>query len=297
MDLAAPKTGPKYTPYVSTPNPFVIGLTALDPSRWIEPDADLDTFLAEKDRLRSEHFEAVFQAIEGSEPGQQECLDLIAGHLLDRHRAIYRREGSAILFGGRSVDLDAGLPALITAGSLVQDDLVVLSKRDTGWHVVAGYVAFPSSWSLEEKIGLPMEGVHHHVPGFAGGTRNAAMINRIFDNLQPDLPAVRMNWSIYPEGDLFWPPARGARLEGRPFTPQSNFIRVERQTLRRLPKTGDIVFTIRIYSDPIGVLQKMPDGGVAGKLADRLEGLSPDQLAYKGMVSKRDALVSFLRSI
>jgi hypothetical protein len=182
------------------------------------------------------------------------------------------------------------------AGSLVQDDLVILEKREAGWHLAAGYVAFPSAWSLPEKAGLPMEGVHAHVPGFAGGTRNATMINRIFDNLQPDLPAVRMNWSIYPSGDLYWPPERGARAERAGFTASGNFIRVERQTLRRLPKTGGIVFTIRIYADPLARLKALPDGGrTARALADKLMEFSPEQLAYKGMVSKRDALIAYLR--
>jgi hypothetical protein len=291
-------TALKYKPYASGTNPFTIGLSALDPHRWIEPDADLDKFLREKDRLLREHFDAVFQMVEGSESAQRECLDMLTAHLLDQHAEIYRRNGSAIRFADRIVDLDAPQPPLLTAGALVEDDLVILEKRDAGWHITAGYVAFPSSWSLREKIGLPMEGVHHHVPGFSGGTRNAAMINRIFDNLQPDLPAVRLNWSIYPEGDLFWPPERGARQESRPFTPATNFIRVERQTLRRLPKGGGIVFTIRIYADPIGLLTSLPDGReIAAGLAERLRDFSPEQLAYKGMVSKKAAILNYLESL
>lgn len=292
------RTGPKYTPYISTPNPFVIGLSAIDQNNWIEPDDDLDLFLSEKARLCDDNFEAIFQEVAGSDAGQRECLDLLVDHLLDRHGDFYRLSGSIMDVAGRKVDLASGQPPLLIAGSLIQDDLVILSRRDTGWHVVAGYVAFPSSWSLRAKIGQPMEGVHHHVPGFSGGTRNAAMINRIFDNLRPGLPAMRLNWSIYPERDLFWPPERGARMEGRPFTPATNFIRVERQVLRRLPETGDIVFSIRIYSDPIATLQALPDGAaVAAMLADRLEGLTPEQLAYKGMVSKKAALVSYLRRL
>lgn len=292
------RSGPKYTPYVTTPNPFSIGLSAIEPNRWIEPDDDLDLFLSEKERLGGEDFKSIFQETPGSEAAQRECLDLLVSHLLEMHGNFYRRSGSIVEVAGRKVDLASGQPPLLIAGSLVQDDLVILSRRETGWHIVAGYVAFPSSWLLSEKIGLPMEGVHHHVPGFAGGTRNAAMINRIFDNLQPDLPARRMNWSIYPEGDLFWPPERSARFAGLPFTPANNFIRVERQVLRRLPETGDIVFSIRIYSDPIGTLLALPDGAsIAATLAERLEGLTPEQLAYKGMVDRKAALVSWLRAL
>src|SRR5690606_27868769 len=161
------------------------------------------TFLAEKQRLLDTEHDAVFQQVEGSDAGQRECLDLIVSHLVHDHPGLCRHTGDRMEIAGRSIDLNSNAPPLLTAGSLVQDDLVILSRRETGWHVVAGFVAFPSAWSLREKIGHPMDVVHAHVPGFSGGTRNAAMISRIFDNLQPDLPAVRMNWSIYPEGDLF----------------------------------------------------------------------------------------------
>jgi hypothetical protein len=297
-DVTEPASFPSYTPYDNPLKPFSIGLTALDPKGWIETDDDLDAFLTEKDRLRSGHLAEIFYAEEASRPAQQECLDMLVAHLADRHGNIYRRDGNLIHFGGRSVDLaDPQALPLMTAGSLVADDLVILEKRQTGWHLTAGYVAFPSGWSLPEKAGLPMEGIHAHVPGFEGGTRNATMLNRIFDNLQPDLPAVRMNWSIYPSAELFWPPERGARAEKAGFVPSGNFIRVERQALRRLPRTGGIVFSIRIYADPLAMLKALPDGGhTARALATKLMEFTPEQLAYKGMVSKRDALVTYLQS-
>jgi hypothetical protein len=122
------------------------------------------------------------------------------------------------------------------------------------------------------------------------------MLSRIFDNLQPDLPAMRLNWSIYPSGDLFWPPEKGARAERNTFTPAINFIRVERQTLRRLPETGAIVFTIRIYNDPISRLRADPSlAPIASALADKLGEFTPEQLTYKGMIARRDAIVRYLR--
>lgn len=289
--------GPKYTPYLAASS-FVIGLSAIDPKHWLEPDEDHAAFLTEKQRLLGTEYDAVFQQVAGSETGQRECLDLVVSHLIDDHPNLCRRAGDRLEIAGRSVDLASDAPALVTAGSLIQDDLVILSKRETGWHVVAGYVAFPSAWSLREKIGHSMDVVHSHVPGFSGGTRNAAMISRIFDNLQPDLPAMRMNWSIYPEGDLFWPPDRNAEASRRPFVAANNFVRVERQVLRRLRKTGDIVFSIRIYSDPIGGLGNLANGAeIAMALVERLKGFTPEQLDYKGMASKKAALIAYLNGL
>lgn len=294
---AAQTAGPRYTPYMAGSS-FAIGLSAIDPKRWLEPDDDLAAFLDEKQSLLATDPGAVFQQIDGSEAGQRECLDLVVSHLVGDHPGLCRRMGDRLDVAGRNIDLVSDAPPLITAGSLVQDDLVILSRRETGWHVVAGFVAFPSAWSLREKIGHPMDVVHAHVPGFSSGTRNAAMISRIFDNLQPDLPAVRMNWSIYPEGDLFWPPERNAEANRRPVDAARNFVRVERQALRRLPKTGDIVFSIRIYSDPIASLSRLRNAPeIARALIQRLDGFTPEQLGYKGMTGKKAALVAYLNGL
>jgi hypothetical protein len=63
-------------------------------------------------------------------------------------------------------------------------------------------------------------------------------------------------------------------------TPSTVRLRTERQTLRRLPRTGAILFTIRTYLTPVDKLAKEP--GVARRLASALRGWGEDIGAYKG---------------
>ena len=73
-------------------------------------------------------------------------------------------------------------------------------------------------------------------------------------------------------------------------------IRVERQTLTKLPKTGAIVFTIRIYLDPIKLFETHPEGGrLALALAEQLEAMDTAQTAYKGLDMQKARLVERLR--
>ena len=75
-------TPPTYTPYASgTTKPFSIGLSALDPRRWIEPDEDLGRYLDEKKRLEVEHYHDIFRAASESLDAQRECLDLLVQHI------------------------------------------------------------------------------------------------------------------------------------------------------------------------------------------------------------------------
>ena len=76
------------------------------------------------------------------------------------------------------------------------------------------------------------------------------------------------------------------------------FIRVERQTLRKLPVTGDILFTIRIHLDPMALLKTRPDRAtLAASFAGQLMALDAAQLDYKGLTADRDRLVEALSAI
>ncbi len=290
---------PAHTPYDGSSRPFTIGLAQLDPDHWIEPDGDLEAYLAEKRALLANDRSAVFAAEPGTENAQQELLDLLAEFLPRRHPSLYRRHGDAIEVAGRAVSLREDAP-LVTAGLLAQDDFALMRRKETGWHLVAAFIAFPSSWSLAEKYGRSMEDIHAPVPGFEAGTRNAELISRMFDNLSPGRFVERFNWAVNSEGALHLPKSKSEELAAKTvkLSEDSIFLRVERQTLRKLPASGDIVFTIRIYSDPIAVLKGRPDrAALAASLAAQLEALQPKEAAYKGLASKKEALFKALRRL
>lgn len=289
----------KHTPYDGSSKPFTIGLAQLDPDRWIEPDEQLQHNLDEKKQLLTKSRDAVFVAADGTEAAQHELLAVLADYLPALHPEIYRRDGKTMIVGGRRVLLDDDVP-LVVAGSLVQDDLVLMQRNDDGWRLSAAYVAFPSSWSLAEKYGRTMDEIHAPVPGFEHGTRNAGLIARMFDNLPPGRFVERFNWSVNVDGALHLPKSKSETMaaEAVEMTEEQTFIRIERQTLRKLPRTGAIVFTIRIYSDPLAMLRARPDAAtLARAFVEQLRALDPAQAAYKGLVSKRDGLMAALLSI
>ncbi|RDJ08887.1 heme-dependent oxidative N-demethylase family protein [Rhizobium grahamii] len=283
-------TLPIYTPYDGSARPFTIGLMPLDLARWIEPDGDWGRYIGEKRRLLEAHRDEIFMAEGGTEGTQQEAYDLLRAHLAERHPGLSDDTANAA---------DTNAPPLLRAGLLVQDDLVIMRRKEDGWHLVAGFVAFPSSWSLQEKFGRPMQAIHADVPGFGEGTRNAALITRIFDNLQVLQPVERLNWSVNITDDLFLPVSKHRRPpSAEPFTLADRFARVERQTLRKLPRSGDILFTIRIYVDPIAAIAHHPDAGkLAENFAAQLDGLDEHQAAYKGLALQKAELAAKLRAL
>ncbi len=282
-----------HTPFDGSSKPFTIGLKPLDPADWIEVDDQLRAYLDEKDRVSQEAPGRVFAAEPESLDAQREVLDLLAAHLPARFPDIYHPTGMAIdiVPAFRRVDLLSPLPPLLTAASLVQEDLVIMARGDTGWRLSAASLCFPSSWHLQEKFGRPLHEVHAPVPAFGEGTRHAGMIERIFDNLRPDQPVIRWNWSIHDDDALFHPPA------GRPYDfGRGAFLRLERQTLRKLPRTGAILFTIRIHLTPLEVLAGHPPE-LAARLSAQLAAMDAAQLAYKGLTAQRDHLLERLATV
>ncbi len=286
---------------------FTIGLKPIYLSDWIAPCDDLSAMLAEKDRLNGTIPDLVFVEEAGTREAQAELGAMLAAHLLEAQPATYGRDGDTMTVGGgRRVDLAApGRAPLLAAADLVADDLLLMRRGDDGWRLAAASLCFPSSWTLAEKFGRTLPTIHQPVPGFGEGTRMAEVIARIFDNLPPGQVVVRWNWSLQSDRALYRPLSSLQRDERAVAKPPrfasgaaSAFIRVERQTLRRLPVCGDIVFTIRIGLDPMLALERHPDGQrLARGLAAQLAGLDAAQLDYKGFNADRDRLVADLEAI
>ena len=309
MDQMDPQAqaAPRHTPFDGSSKPFTIGLKPLDPAEWIEPGDDLEVQLAAKDQIYRELLPQVFVEQPDTRAAQQELLALLLDHLPGRRPDLYRRDGSLVTIGGvRTVDLAQDLPPLRLASMLVAEDLILMRRGDDGWRLAAGSLCFPSSWTLAEKFGKPLQEIHGPVPGFGAGTRFADLIERMFDGLQGQA-VERYNWSIQAGDALYHPLSDRQRIDratGRSSKfPDGDidahaFIRVERQTLRKLPRSKDIVFTIRIHLDPLAVLARHPDrAALAASFAAQLLAMETAQLDYKGLTADRDRLVERLRAM
>lgn len=288
---------PAHTPYDGTSKPFAIGLKPIDFDRWIEIDGHHAAYIAEKRRLYVTMPDKVFVAEPDTRAAQKEVLDLLTGHLSQRFPELDLEAASK--HGQNLAD-----QPLYHASLLVQEDMILMRRSEDGWRLVAGSLCFPSSWSLREKFGQQLEKIHVPVPGFGPGSRPDQLIARMFDVLSPEQVMERYNWSIQAGEALYLPlsnDARDARTASRPSKfPDGDmtaraFIRVERQTLRKLPVSQDVLFTIRIHLDPLTVLARHPQRAtLAASFAAQLAALDAAQLDYKGMTADRDRLVELL---
>lgn len=284
----------KHIPYDGSHPLFRIGLMPLELKDWIEVDDNLDAYLDEKKRLKDLYGDKVFVAEEGTELAQREVLDMLLSHLLANHGETHCKKGSSVKVGAHDVDLEADLPPLEIASQLVQEDLIVMRQGEDGWRLAAASLNFPSSWSLLEKFSKPLDQIHQTVPGFGPGSRNAGMIFRIFDHLKTEQPVRRLNWSVYSDNELFHDDRAAEHLK-KGALGAGAFMRVEHQTLRKLPLSGDILFTVRIHIDPLAAIKKHQKcAQICSGFVASLKVLDEAQLAYKGLNKERDRLIAAL---
>jgi hypothetical protein len=283
-----------HTPYTGSYKPFTIGMNLLDPADWIEVDERLPEYLAEKTRLLAADRDTVFREEPETRAAQQEVLDLLLEHLPKRFPEIYRRDGRLIevVPAGLHVDVeDESEAPFVRAARLIQEDLVLMRKGEGGYRFAAGSVSFPSSWALKDKFGKTLDGLHTPVPGYADFL--AGRVARIFENLPADRPVWRIGWSLHADNALHHP-------VGHPWPEGalSPHIRLERQTLRRLPVSGDILFTIRIHIDQVAALKNHPEGAaLAAGIKREILGLTEDQAAYRSLLKDRDRIIAVLEAI
>lgn len=247
-----------------------MGTRALGARPWLLADARRDDELRLKSRLRREHHPEVFAASDGSCAAGEEVLDLVAA--------------DPAAADPSAVDPPPIHP-LDAAGAVVQEDLCLLARADDGWHLVAGSVCFPSRWRLGDKLGRHVTDVHQPVAGYDRSL--ASRVDRLFDRLG-ERPVLRRNWFVHPDASLFQPARpRVERVLPAHEALDGLVVRSERQTLRRLPISGAILFTIRTQQAPVTDLVAHPgrrdalrlllDEAPAGTLAHR--GMSPAQVA------------------
>ncbi|KAK5659198.1 hypothetical protein OQA88_1289 [Cercophora sp. LCS_1] len=197
---------------------------------------------------------------------------------------------------------DDPLEALKILGETVEEDLFLLLKQgeeNREHRSVAVVCCHPSGFDPSEKVGKRLAEIHGPVPGYE---KIGASMERFFAKLEVGRGVKRVNWGIQTHGRL-WAPSGNHVYDGDETDELESvdageaMLRVELQTLTRLPETGAILFSFKTYLYP---LAEIKEEGLGGELADAIEGLkkgnAPGMWIYKGSVRWGRAVCEYLRA-
>jgi hypothetical protein len=230
-----------YDPFKPRPLP---GIAPLEPEAWLRVDEAFAGQMARRETLILEQRDAVIALGPRARPAAEELLDLVIAAQLDKPG--FAPEAGAIRRpDGGVVAIDRTDP-LASIGRLAQEDFCILEKRaGDDEHVLTGAVlCFPASWSLAEKFLRPLIAIHNPVEAYDDGI--AKRVQRLFDGVRVGRPLWRFNALWYASGELHQPRREDDRRVER-HDETAAYLRSELQTLRRLPQTGAVIFTIHTF--------------------------------------------------
>lgn len=277
----------EFAPYAqpSRPGPNM-GLRPIPLAEWLARSNDHRAYIAAKRRRLDKLGGVGFMALPGSEAAQTEAAALIRSHLRPSGRGDPRKAART---------KRAPHAPLAAAAMRVEEDLCVMAPdADQRYRLVAGSVASPSFWRLADKMGQELIDIHDRVAGLRA--RLGPRMARFFQQLPADRVYMRGNWFVHACPEPFGTPDDARpRPVASPGGVADLFLRCERQTLRRLPATGAVLFAIRVYLTPVTALAAWPSHAAALR-----RGLGDaEALAYRthAVPQDRDALLDWLRQV
>lgn len=216
------------------------GVQPVEGEDWLQMDDAFAAQMAERDRLVATRLPEVVALLPEGRAAAEELYAVILARLAGTPGYLVGA-GAVTRPDGVTVALDPWRP-LETLARLVQEDLCLMEKRGPEHVLTGAALCFPASWSLEEKLGRPLIGIHRTVKPYDPDI--ARRVQRLFDAMRPEQALWRMNALVYVDPALHQPGREDAPRTDRR---SGQFLRAERQVLKRLPKTGAVLFAIHTY--------------------------------------------------
>lgn len=312
-DWSIKKTKPlPYRPFKHGPYHITMGLRTMQWDEWIELDDQFPHFHTMKTQRIAERESKCCKTAPEAYAGAIELLEELADYLPQRYPTLYTRTADSItnLWNNQTISLAQPLEKdpITLCALLVQDDLAIMFEKEDGqYYLLCGAILLAGFWRLADKFGMPLSEIHTSgdVPGFKPKLEKGMM--NFFRRIQPAQPVLRNNYFIQVDDNLAWSPsigsedsdhesgqqqAHGWATAEKNRAIQHHYFRSERQSLRRLPKSGGVVFTIRTYFHPITEVVK--ERGVPGRLASAVRSWGDDVARYKGRERYGEVLLEYL---
>lgn len=181
----------------------------------------------------------------------------------------------------------------LTLGEFWETDYLLLKPAaDQQICLYGGCLCFPSSWRLSEKIGQAIEFIHGPVPGLNANI--GVGIHKFLTNLKPGTASLRHNWGLSRSPEMNHHPDRALLRLDAAVRADEVWLRVEHQALVALPKSGGILFGIRVVNHPL--TEVIADSTAAVRLCRALETMPEEMARYKGFAVARTRIIQLLRS-
>lgn len=239
-----------------------MSLTKMEPDWWLELESTYQKRIAQRQELFRKHGDKVLHALPGSEAATKELMEMCVQFLCARYPDHFRLEYPTfhnLILNTRS-DLKTEEPLHVLLNHIPEDFACMLRNADGTYSFRAGVICSSLGWNVGSKIGLRLHEIHDPVPDYK--EKMQFSMDRYFAKMPTDKPIQRGSWGLEIDEPLFMPPGdpheKLREHQDSEHSLDRCNLRVDWQTLRRLPLSGSIVFNFKALFTPVTEFKDEP---------------------------------------
>ncbi|KAK6336150.1 hypothetical protein TWF696_001716 [Orbilia brochopaga] len=283
-----------------------MSLSKMEPNWWLELESTYVARLAQRAALYEKYGRKIINRMEDTTGtvalACREVMEMALQFLAARYPMYFSLDVSTMTFENRilkrTFDVGESVDPLMVVFQNVPEDFVVMAKwrkgmdcgdaegdgeREGKYVFMAGILCSSLFWDMGTKIGKTVGQIHATVPDYP--EKMSMSMDRYFTKLTTDKPIQRGSWDISVGEPLFIPagdPSKVHRERQDPDLKEEDLtLRVDWQTLRRLPLSNAIVFNFKALFTPLSEFADEP--GVPALLEKVVREGHRGIIEYKGL--------------
>ncbi|KAK3069184.1 hypothetical protein LTR53_012679 [Teratosphaeriaceae sp. CCFEE 6253] len=235
-----------------------MSLTKLEPDWWLELEQTYVDRIRQREGLFEEFGPMMLQSLPGAELATKELMEMCLQFLCARHPQYFRLDVENMVFHnsilGTTTDLRATELLEVLLHNIPEDFAIMLRDPKTGiYSFRAGIICSSLGWNLGSKIGLKLSEIHAPIPDYK--EKMQFSMDRYFSKKPTEKAIQRGSWGLEIDEPLFMPPndphEKLREAQDPTHTVDRCHLRVDWQTLRRLPLSGAVVFNFKAVFTPV----------------------------------------------
>lgn len=237
----------------------------MEPDWWLEVENTYTSRVNERKELFQKYGKMVLDYLPGSELGCKELMEICLQFYCARYPSYFSLSADKKIFHNgllkEDTDIKSMHPLHVLLNNIPEDFAIMLRNENDGmYYFRAGVICSSLGWNVGTKIGLQLKEIHQPIPDYK--EKMSFSMDRYFSKMPTNAPIQRGSWGLEVGSPLFMPPGdpheKLRKSQQESLKIEDCNLRVDWQTLRRLPLSGGIVFNFKALFTPIQEFRDEP---------------------------------------
>jgi Protein of unknown function (DUF3445) len=230
----------------------------MEPDWWLEIDKSYPSIISTRENLFRLHGSKVLDFLPGSELACKELMEQCLTFYCHRFPSYFQLSNNNQTFTNKLLntvtDIKSQPPLHILLHNIPEDFAIVLRDPTDGmYYMRAGVICSSLGWNVSTKLGLQLREIHAPIPDYKA--KMQLSMDRYFSKMPVNAPIQRGSWGLEIGTPLFMPAGDPHEKLREVQNPELSIdecnLRVDWQTLRRLPLSAGIVFNFTALFTPV----------------------------------------------